>query len=411
MDQRYPFTGRVLATEVAPMAIAHYALSVLVTLPNTRPYRLALLPVSALLTANGLLHWDFANGDERASFQNVVAVVRVSSPGPMMEYDLIFFFFVQFGVFLVFFSGLIWGWRKDHYKRLDGPQKTIKDALINGLDLCTNPTALGWEHGLKPDEAFIKSRETMSRPYFVAVHLFWTFAWLIILDFVKFSSDLVNTNLKDLSGNTIFDPTLPFLQRYFKATLFTAHFAILLVGGLEMVINVTKVVSVGILGVHPKRCPPLFSQPWASTSLRRLWSKGWHQHARYNFLTFGGKPLARITNTGKVGIVLGTCILSGLVHDVATMSLGSGPDPLYVTMFFLMMGVGTILEEQWSRTTGKKVVGLWGWLWTMIWLGGWGNLIIDAWCRRGMAANKGAMEEDARPSKKLWNALGGRPLL
>ena len=327
-------------------------------------------------------------------------------------------------MFLIFFAGLDWGWRKEPYMRLDGPQETIKDALINGLDLCTNPTGLGWTHGLKRRNSKSKSNansdaqppKEQSRALFVATHIGWSVAWLLIMDILKFIIDTLEPNLILTPPSSIYDPTFPLPLRALKSTLLTTLFGILTVGGLEFLINLTKIISVGIFTVPPRRCPKLFNRPWFYTSLGRFWAEGWHQHARYYFLMFGGRPLARLV-TGAKGkgrarrsaLVLGTFILSGIIHDLCTMSLGKGPDPSKITTFFTMMGVGIVLEETYTAFFGRKVEGPAGWIWTMSWLLGWGGLLVDAWCQRGMAANRPIFPEDKRPSTIFWEFLS--PLL
>jgi hypothetical protein len=41
--------------------------------------------------------------------------------------------------------------------------------------------------------------------------------------------------------------------------------------------------------------------------------------------------------------------------------------------FFGMMGVGCILEDLFEKMLSMKVQGWWGWLWTMMWIVGWGT--------------------------------------
>ncbi len=51
------------------------------------------------------------------------------------------------------------------------------------------------------------------------------------------------------------------------------------------------------------------------------------------------------------------------------------------------MGVGAVLEYGFKQVTGRRVDGILGWVWTMVWSISWGTLLIDAWARRGMMAS------------------------
>jgi len=65
-------------------------------------------------------------------------------------------------------------------------------------------------------------------------------------------------------------------------------------------------------------------------------------------------------------------------------AMGRGSDFKNVGGFFLMMGVGCILEALFNKASGAKVHGWFGWLWTTVWIVGWGNFLVDAWARRGL---------------------------
>ncbi|KAH9972135.1 hypothetical protein BGW80DRAFT_1508618 [Lactifluus volemus] len=71
---------------------------------------------------------------------------------------------------------------------------------------------------------------------------------------------------------------------------------------------------------------------------------------------------------GRAGGVLGAFFVSGIMHDFAVWGAGLGTELSSVTFFFLMMGVGCVLEGLWRAQTGSKVQGPWGWLWAMAWM-------------------------------------------
>lgn len=85
---------------------------------------------------------------------------------------------------------------------------------------------------------------------------------------------------------------------------------------------------------------------------------------------------------------MGAFFWSAVLHDFGMWGLGRGTEFRSVGGFFLMMGVGVILEALFKKLTGLRVRGWAGWAWTMCWLAGWANLLIDAWARRGLIGSK-----------------------
>jgi hypothetical protein len=100
----------------------------------------------------------------------------------------------------------------------------------------------------------------------------------------------------------------------------------------------------------------------------------------------GGKPCSYLF--GRAGGVLGAFFISGVLHDLGCWSLGRGTDIKSVSGFFLMNGIGIILEHTYKSITGKRVDGVAGWIWTHTWLIGWGSLLINAWFERGLAESR-----------------------
>lgn len=73
------------------------------------------------------------------------------------------------------------------------------------------------------------------------------------------------------------------------------------------------------------------------------------------------------------------------MHDWGLYGLGKGTEFSTVGMFFIMMGVGIVLEGVWEEGFGMgKVRGWKGWVWTMMWTLGWGMRMVDAWARKGL---------------------------
>ncbi|KAF8310985.1 hypothetical protein DL93DRAFT_2083933 [Clavulina sp. PMI_390] len=161
--------------------------------------------------------------------------------------------------------------------------------------------------------------------------------------------------------------------------------------GLELIFAVISAIAV-LCGSSPAGWPPLFDNPWASTSLHDLWGRRWHQLFRRSFLVGGGYPLAIVVDWATAvvkrrptttihgvrakraslhptAIAIGTCLASGLVHNWDYYGQRQGRTPGFTTIaFFAAQGFALALEREWKRATGKTVGGLWGWLWVFFWM-------------------------------------------
>jgi hypothetical protein len=102
---------------------------------------------------------------------------------------------------------------------------------------------------------------------------------------------------------------------------------------------------------------------------------------RHMLLTLGGRPFGYLF--GRLGGIIGVFLLSGIFHDIELRSLGRGGNSLVVIGFFVMNGVGIVLERVWKRVCGRRVGGIWGWIWTFSWLALWGVPMVDNWAKAG----------------------------
>ena len=103
--------------------------------------------------------------------------------------------------------------------------------------------------------------------------------------------------------------------------------------------------------------------------------------AREVVLNLGGQPLNHLF--GRFGGLLGAFLVSGVIQVVDLQSLGRGGSSVAIIGFWVMNGVGVVLERVWSQTTGRQVGGVLGWMWTFGWLALWGVWVVDEWAKAG----------------------------
>ena len=135
--------------------------------------------------------------------------------------------------------------------------------------------------------------------------------------------------------------------------------------------------------------------PLKADSVRALWSTHWHDLFRIMFLDLAFKPTASLAR--RLGLprkaqkalgVLAVFTLSGLMHEAgiegmswghADQGWGAGVKgwSYATTKFFVLQGVGVIMEDALQETTGMKVQGWAGRIWAFTWVMGTGWPMID----------------------------------
>ena len=283
---------------------------------------------------------------------------------------------------------------------------SVPSALWNAWDLTANFRNIGWTG---PQKILVPTPylRVESRSIFVLVSLcrltFLAVGFDALCRYVRsFGRDTFGTP----KGGTIFDPALPIVERYTKSSIIT------LLSGLTayLIIDATyqlhAILYMVLFRQYPSQWPPLFDAPWLSTSLSSFWGRRWHQLFREPFVVVGSKPMEIFL--GRVGAVMGAFALSGVLHDIGMRGMGRGADTLPVVCFFLIHGVGILMEHAYKRATGRRVGGIIGWLWVLSWLVLWGQLVVDAWARRGLLGSK-FFPEAYRPSTLFLNWLSSAP--
>ena len=151
--------------------------------------------------------------------------------------------------------------------------------------------------------------------------------------------------------------------------------------GLDQDHHIFMLVGVTFFHSDPVLWPPFSDNPWLSTSLHELWGRRWHQFMRRSLFVTGGIPSAVFSRlcglspgAVKDATAFGACLVSGFLHSWDYYSLASGKTPgLPTILFFAGQGVGLALEREWRRRTGRRVGGLVGWIWVVLWTVGAGQ--------------------------------------
>jgi hypothetical protein len=278
----------------------------------------------------------------------------------------------------------------------------LKTAAWDAVDLLFNLRGIGWEwrNGLyiPPRNYAPKSNVAFALNSLIVGIKHAVISDITLYAIQSFSPDTFGS----AAGGTIFDPSLPPYLRYARSSFISglACFNVY----LAIQAHYEIFCSVGVLVFHqqPSDWPPLFDQPWFSTSLADLWAKRWHQIFRQSFISIGSKPLSVLI--GPIGKVFGAFLVSGLLHVLGLWAMGNGTEFWTVGGFFFMMAVGVIGEEIWRKIMGVRAAGFAGWVWAMSWSLGWSNILVDAWLRKGMA---GAIfcPSAWRPSTLLAHAI------
>jgi Membrane bound O-acyl transferase family len=281
---------------------------------------------------------------------------------------------------------IIWTFQHNPYFRIIHKSSriplTYSQALLDAADLCFNLRGIGWSWSRFP---YVPVESPSFFPFLL--HTLVSFIFHVVLCDVthRFVQLLDPNTIAFPVGGSIFDPSFPPLQRYSRSTLVTFIAGFTIYAAIQAAYLLCTLFSLIFLCHSPSQWSPLFYHPWFSTSLSQFWSRRWHQLFREIFVSFGGDTLALFM--GPVGSVLGAFFVSGILHTFGLWGMGRGGEFVKVTGFFMMMAVGILLERYWKNLTGSRVGGLLGRIWTLVWLLGWGNILVDAWSRKGLVGS------------------------
>lgn len=287
-----------------------------------------------------------------------------------------------------------WSLVRKPYTRTDPSEKNV---FRNALDLMFNFRGIGWtwSRGIPLPE---NPWRNMSPRAFMLFNVFAIIKYELLIDTCIYAVQLFGpTTIATPAGGSIYDANLPPLLRYARSTLIAYLFGLTMAYGIDALYHIMAFIAFCIPGRHrdPAQWPPVRGAPGTATSLHAMWGREWHQAFRNSFVKLGAEPASRLF--GRVGGVMGGFAFSELLHAFGDWGFGHG---LTFPGFFIMMGVGVVLEGLWSVLTGRKVGGRLGWAWTMGWVIWWSQLYAEDLLTKGMAGGE-VIPQRFRPAKIL----------
>ena len=311
--------------------------------------------------------------------------------GARFDFQLLSSFFTRFpqvAIIDIALRSLEWALVREPLRRYEPPTEgqhdfverplSIPNVLLDAFDLICNKRGIGWSWSRKPFPP-PSTRSTSIASILTRILVKFT-----VWDLCLYTANHLRPSTNDPAGDTIFDPALGILPRWASATLFTLCFGMLVYTSVDVYYHIASLVGRLVFRQPAWQWPPPSNRPWMSTSIADFWRFRWHGFFRHVFIVFGARPGKALF--GRHGALLGAFGVSAVIHDLGLWGLGRGTEFRTVGGFFILMGVGVILERAFEGMTGRGVGGFWGWVWTMVWTLGWCTLTVDAWVRRGMAA-------------------------
>ncbi|KIY69183.1 hypothetical protein CYLTODRAFT_237790 [Cylindrobasidium torrendii FP15055 ss-10] len=343
--------ARPYLTHFVPVQLVYFVGAILITIPNTRPLRLALFPLFLAILWRTTSQLDMSNGVKEDVAMNLGLLSLVMT---------------------VFMRTLTWTFRSQPHlrvvKRRDPCERTRWEIICDAADLCSNFRGIGWDWSIYRRDPTITVTKPTSRATFLRQSAFQWFYRSVIFEAILYIA--LNWPAYE-APNAILDFGLRALRSlcYPAMVFFT----------LNASYNFYSIIGVGIFRQTPEEWPAFYARPWKSTSLAELWGRDWHQGWRYTFWYIGGKPMSMVF--GRVGLVLGAFLASGAYHDALAWGMHrERGNCCWLTPFFVLNGVGLVLEHALYKVTGKRVGGKVGWLWTWAWAIGSILSTYDAEC-------------------------------
>ncbi|KAG2058210.1 hypothetical protein BDR06DRAFT_950635 [Suillus hirtellus] len=398
---RLPTTRVLLTTEtfayrVLPPVACCFTTAFLVLMPRTQSVRIALWPITAILTLRAATSLDMSMGQPKLAFLNMQ---------------------LQLSMIYIAARTLEWTVQTKPFVRMARPSSTDvpkRNLVLDAIDLVCNSRGCGWDWSqgvyIPPETHPTSSRLAFATSASVSglKHLF--LSGTIHSAVKSFSPDTFGS----VDGGTIFDDSLPPHLRYLRSSIIATLCAFAIYSLIKANYEIIVVICVLILRQHPDQCPPLIDSPWRATSLREFWSRRWHQWFRRIFIFLGGNPLYLLF--GRNGGIIGTFLASGFIHHLQLLPIDPSSEMWRMVLPFGMMGAGMVIER---AVAGNKTGGWMGWTWTMCWVLLWGNVMVDGWARAGLLGSPNVLDSATpirQPIERLvktfdeyLHAIGGKP--
>jgi len=187
-----------------------------------------------------------------------------------------------------------------------------------------------------------------------------------VWDLCLYTMHHLRPSANDPAVDTIFDPTLDLLPRWACTALFAVCYGMLVYTSVDMYYSTTSRRSA--LSAHRPPHPPTASLEMAAALQLPM-----DIHLDRRFLEIPLAPVlpAHVCRLRRAARQLTSAHFSGafgasaVIHDLGMWGLGRGTEFRTVGGFFVLMGIGVILEHGFKGMTGRCVGGFWGWVWVV----------------------------------------------
>ncbi|KAH9837386.1 uncharacterized protein C8Q71DRAFT_857686 [Rhodofomes roseus] len=345
-EHREPFSTRSFPIAIISPSVPFLLLAYLSRRADTHLTRLLLLPVAVTSALYFTLHYKIEDA-RYGIFEFIRFLVGYYILGKSLN-----FAFVREGRFKT-------GERRlQRVNEVSASSGILPPSLNDALELAFAVRGIGWDFGR---DVYVPPRtKSTQRGRFLRDATVACIKNFLIVDLCDSLIKLA-PGVDSLEDGSMFLQDLPLHWRYSLSTAVYVLGGMLIIFGLEAGSDFVSLLAVGLLRSSPDAWFPLYDSPWRSTSLHHFWGKGWHQLLRHVFLSCGGYAGGWLA--GQAGLVLGTFLASGLYHELGMQLLDHR-----IMLFFVLQGIGILLENVYKRYTGKRVGGVMGWCWTAFWV-------------------------------------------
>ena len=313
---------------------------------------------------------------------------------------------VQCAVFCIALRTIEWTFTKEPLRRYETPKRpqdppverrvSASTVFLEAFELLSNQRGIGWSWSSRP---FLRDS---GPPPSIALLTAKALLKLTVFDASQYIIQSVRPPTMDPKGGSIFDPSLAFVPRSALAALCGICGGVWTHLLVDTVYHVSTVIGRTVFRQPASSWPRAFNRPWMSTSIKEYWNFRWHQLMRHHFIVYGARPGGFLF--GKPGAFMGGFAVSAILHHIGLWGVGNGTEFVTAGGFFLLMGIGAVMEVGFTSATGLRVGGLVGWLWTMVWTTLCGTFMIDGWARHGMLATQ-FLPDGFRPGKVVVDAI------